>query len=59
MKANHSLASLQDAIFFFHGSRGFRCAPTPGYLLQPLRGKELHLLFKDHLTPATGVAENK
>jgi ASPIC and UnbV len=25
----------------------------------PLRGKALHLLFKDYLTSATGVAENK
>jgi hypothetical protein len=25
-----------------------RCAPTPGYLPQPLRGKELLLFFKKH-----------
>jgi hypothetical protein len=36
---DRSLASLQDAIFFCDGSRGLRCAPTPGYLLYPLRGK--------------------
>jgi hypothetical protein len=42
------LASLQDAMLFGDGSRGFRYAPTPGYLLQPLRGKELQLILKDH-----------
>jgi len=32
------LASLQDAGPFNRSTRGFRCTPTPGYLLQPLRG---------------------
>jgi hypothetical protein len=35
-------------MLFLDGSRGLRCAPTPGYLLQPLRGKELLLFFKKH-----------
>jgi hypothetical protein len=45
---DRSLASLQDAMVFLGGSRGLRCAPTPGYLLQPLRGKRLRLFFNDH-----------
>jgi REP-associated tyrosine transposase len=32
-----SLASLQDALSFFDGSRDFRFAPIPGYLLESLR----------------------
>jgi hypothetical protein len=36
-------------MIFWDGSRGFRCAPTPGYLLQPLWGKELDLFLKDHM----------
>jgi hypothetical protein len=35
-------------MIFLDGSRGFRCAPTPGYHLSPLRGKGLHLFLKDH-----------
>jgi hypothetical protein len=42
---------------FWDGSRGFRCAPTPGYLLQPLRGKELQLILKDH-NRAEQIARN-